>query len=147
MSAEEKKVFASKFRAAQKTPALVGLQITALDGLVAFLKQKRANAGRIIRESEEEIARIEREEALLHVRYDPLAAQIAANEAKRDAMLQTKREADEQMAAIIAHTGAHVARTTHAIAAFKQRQLRQEMDFERNRHQKATINPNASAAH
>jgi hypothetical protein len=135
LSKEEQRSFAARFRAAQKSPQLVGLQIQALDGLIAFLKQKRATARRIVEESLAEIAAIEKEQAAMHqFRLDPLAARIAANEARHAELTARSREANQHFEQIIGHTGAQVAATKHKIEAFKSRQLKQDLAFARNAH-------------
>jgi hypothetical protein len=126
LSRDEQKMFQTKFRAAQKSPHLVEIQIKALDGLIAFLKQKRATAGATIQESIEDLARIAKDEANIHVKLDPLAARIASNQARRDELLRTKADADEQMRANKA-----VHKTQHAIDAFKRDQLKADMAFAR----------------
>jgi chromosome segregation ATPase len=135
LSKEEQRSFAARFRAAQKSPQLVGLQIQALDGLIAFLKQKRATARRIIEESLAEIAAIEKEQAAMHqFRLSPLATRIAANEARHAELTARSREANQHFEQIIGHTGAQVAATKHKIEAFKSRQLKQDLAFARNTH-------------
>jgi hypothetical protein len=144
LSKEEQKSFAARFQAAQKSPHLVRLQISALDGLIQFLKQKRENARRIVEQSHAEIAAIEREQAMMHIRLDPLAARIQANEARRRELLDASAEASQHMGGIIASTGAHVEKTKHRIDAFRARELKQEMDFARGIHNK--LNPQQIAA-
>lgn len=138
LSKDEQKLFQSKFRAAQKSPQLVELQIKSLDGLIAFLKQKRDTSGRIISDAEAELALIAKEEAMIHMRYDPLAARIASNESKRSDLLRTRAAADEQLRAIMTHTAGAVSKTQHAIDAFKQKQLKQALDFEKRRNIRPT---------
>lgn len=120
-----------KFRTAQKSPHLVGIQIKALDGLIAFLKQKRATAGQIIANSLAELKQIAKEEDALHLRYDPLEARIQMNMARRDALLRAKSDADAHLNAVMAHTSNVVSKTQHAIDSFKQKQLKADMAFAR----------------
>ena len=68
---------------------------------------------------------------MIHVKLDPLAARIAANGARRDAILATKMEADAQMSAIMDITKASVQKTQHKLDKWKSTQLKQEMAFAR----------------
>ena len=83
---------------------LAELQIKALDELVAGLKKKRRQVAEQIEADRAEIAAIEREQAEIHKKYDPMAERMRDRQAKRDALVAQLEACKRHMNTIMTET-------------------------------------------
>eukprot|EP00744_Colponema_vietnamica_P013781 GILI01019320.1.p1 GENE.GILI01019320.1~~GILI01019320.1.p1 ORF type:complete len:155 (+),score=41.74 GILI01019320.1:87-551(+) len=132
-SKDARREMAEKLKQFAKTPEIAQLQIKQLDQMVFKLKKDRRDCQERIDKARAELSWLEKEEAEIRLRYDPLVSSLEAKEVQRTQLQQQIAQFERETQAVIELTKTRLRQANQQDSRFNKQKAAESVALARGR--------------